>query len=393
MAPLGPFGPERRVAVAVSGGADSMALAHLAAGWGRAVALIVDHGLRGESAAEAEATRIRLAMPAHVLRLAGLERGPALQERARAARYAALTAACAELGVVDLLLGHHRADQAETYAMRAAAGSGEAGLAGMAAVAPCESLRLLRPLLGVAPERLRATLIEAGLPWAEDPSNADPGTWRGRMRGRGLRAEASWAAGRARAAAEEALAAALADGVSLRPEGFATVAEGALSEAVLRALCWTISGRAYPPGAAAVARLAACPQAATLHGVMLRRRRGGWLVVREAAAMAAGIPAMPGAGWDGRFRLLRSAQPPAGSTMGALGTAAGSFRGGVFPASVLRAMPALWDGNELLAVPHLHYPSEERCRRVQIVFAPGRPAGGAPFVPACEEPSMLGMHR
>ena len=131
---LGPFGPGRHVAVAVSGGADSMALAVLAAGWGRPLALVVDHGLRQASAAEAEATLRRLherGIPARLLMLHGLRPGPALQARARAARYGALTAACEEAGLVDLLLGHHGGDQAETIAMRRAAGSGPAGLAGM----------------------------------------------------------------------------------------------------------------------------------------------------------------------------------------------------------------------------------------------------------------------
>ncbi|MGC8476778.1 MAG: ATP-binding protein, partial [Acetobacteraceae bacterium] len=74
---LGPFPPAPRIAVAVSGGADSLALALLARGWARArggdvLALIADHGLREESAAEAERTRRVLAgqgIAARVLRL------------------------------------------------------------------------------------------------------------------------------------------------------------------------------------------------------------------------------------------------------------------------------------------------------------------------------------
>ncbi len=115
LAPLGPFEPRVQLAVAVSGGADSTALALLADAWARArggavLALIVDHGLRAESAAEAALTMARLAargIAARVLTLRGLERGPALAARARAARYAALEAACRAAGVVHLLLGHH----------------------------------------------------------------------------------------------------------------------------------------------------------------------------------------------------------------------------------------------------------------------------------------------
>ncbi len=80
MARLGPWDAARRVAVAVSGGADSLALAVLAQRWGDPVALIVDHGLRPGSAAEAEAARAALAargMPARILRSTGCDPAPA----------------------------------------------------------------------------------------------------------------------------------------------------------------------------------------------------------------------------------------------------------------------------------------------------------------------------
>src|SRR4051794_31539408 len=119
MAPLGPFEPAPRIAVAVSGGADSMAAALLARDWARrrggsVVALVVDHGLRAESAAEAAVTRARLAdmgIVAHGLTLEGLARGPGLAARARLARHAALAEAAAALGVLHLMFGHHAGDQ------------------------------------------------------------------------------------------------------------------------------------------------------------------------------------------------------------------------------------------------------------------------------------------
>src|SRR5215208_3101274 len=103
MAALGPFEPAPRLAVGVSGGPDSMALALLADNWGRErggslLALIVDHGLREASAAEAAGTAARLrarGIAARVLSVGGLARGPALAERARAARLRVLTEACA----------------------------------------------------------------------------------------------------------------------------------------------------------------------------------------------------------------------------------------------------------------------------------------------------------
>src|SRR4051794_23872744 len=133
---LGPFEPNPMIAVAVSGGADSMTLAVLAGDWARRrggaiQALIVDHGLRKASAIEARITLERLAglgIPGRVLTITDLDQGPALAERARIRRYAVLAEACASSGVLHLLLGHHAADQVETLAMRVLRGSQTHGL-------------------------------------------------------------------------------------------------------------------------------------------------------------------------------------------------------------------------------------------------------------------------
>jgi tRNA(Ile)-lysidine synthase len=406
LAPLGPFEPRVHLAVAVSGGADSTALALLADAWAQArggavLALIVDHGLRAESAAEAALTMARLAargIAARVLTLRGLARGPALAARARAARYAALEAACRAAGVVHLLLGHHASDQAETLAMRAGAGSGPAGLAAMAALSEGAWVRRLRPLLGVPPVRLRATLRAAGMAWVEDPSNADPTTLRARLRaalddadGTGPATAAALAAaaaqGALRAAEERVTAAVLARRVTLYPAGYAILTPGALPPAALAALLRLIGGRDWAPAPRQVARLAAAPAAATLGGARLlpagRRCPGGWLVVREAAAVAPPVPAQPGAVWDGRFRLADDAEPPPGATLGALaGDSMGLPRPPRLPAAVLPGLPALRLHGAVVAVPHVLYPDAERCRRGRVSLAPGTPLAGAAFVPA-----------
>src|SRR5690349_7318360 len=180
MALLGPFGPAPRIAAGVSGGPHSLALALLAQAWVRAqggsvLALVVDHGLRPDSAAEAEGVAAMLAargIAARVLPL-GLPPGPGLQERARAGRQAALLAACRDEGTPWLLLGHHWADQAETLLFRALRGSGAGGLAAMAPLRAAPDALLLRPLLGLPPARLEAVVAAAGLAPVRDPSNAD----------------------------------------------------------------------------------------------------------------------------------------------------------------------------------------------------------------------------
>jgi tRNA(Ile)-lysidine synthase len=405
MAGLGPFEASPRLAVAVSGGADSLALACLAKNWadahgGSLLGLVVDHRLRAESNAEARLAVARLALlgiDARLLTLVGLRPGSALAERARAARYRALGEACADAGILHLLLGHHAADQAETVLMRELAGSGPDGLAAMASLVEAPALRLLRPLLGVPPAWLRAKLREVGLAWTEDPSNRDPTALRARLRaarhdsdgtGAATRALVDGAAAHAVARAERdgQTAAILAARVRLFAQGFAVLSPGALAPAALSALLRTIGGSAFPPTPASVARLAAAPRPATLGGVRLLpagRLGPGLLVVREASAMAPPVPAAPGIVWDDRFRLSRRSAPPEGATIGALGAEASAMRShSTLPSVVLATLPAVRRAGVLVAVPHLCYPSGSACNPQPLVFAPARAAAPAPFVGA-----------
>ena len=291
MEPLGPFATDRRVAVAVSGGADSMALAFLLSAWGRPHAILVDHGLRPGSDDEVRVAAGRLAefaVPATLLRLCPLAPGA---DAARTARYGALTSACAAAGLIDLCLGHHAQDQAETVLIRAARGSGPVGLAGMSAITVRGGARLLRPLLGVAPGRLRATLVEAGVAWCDDPGNDDPATVRGALR-QAFRADSDLvsralsqqtAAAQGRVMAEQAVIDELAAAVQLAPDGVATV-NRPLSHAALSTLIWTLSGAAYPPAPAQITR--AVPwRAQTLHGVQIKRAGALWRLSREPAVL------------------------------------------------------------------------------------------------------------
>lgn len=365
------------------------------------VALVVDHGLRPESGAEAALTLRRLAergIPGRLLTLGNLQRGPALAARARRARYRALEQACREAGIAHLLLGHHAADQAETVAMRRLSGSGPAGLAAMAMAAETESVRLLRPLLGVAPGRLRSTLRAAGTAWVEDPSNRDPATLRARLRAQlghlgsdnaspSALVAAAARRGAARAESDHAIAALLAERAAIHPEGFALLTPGPIAAGALAALLQAIAGSPYPPSPRQVAALAGEPRPATLGGVRLLpagRLGPGLLLAREPAMMQPSVTAAPGIRWDGRFRLGARAIPPPGAVLGALGAAARGLRKqSHLPAAVLVTLPALWRGERLVAVPHLSHPDAETCRHLRLTFCPRRPAAGAPWwVPA-----------
>ena len=340
-------------------------------------------------------------MPSRILTLHGLPHGPGLAARARIARYAALAQAASELDLSDLLLGHHAGDQAETVLMRQRACSGPAGLAAMPLLAERSTVRLVRPLLAIPPGRLRATLQQAGIGWAEDPSNtngpalrtllrhelADPGS--GGPRVAGLLREAALR-GQHRAAADDAAATTLAERACIHPEGFATLTPGPIPPGCLAALIRMLSGRPYPPDSRATARLAAAPAPATLGGVRLLpagRLGPGLLLVREAAAMAAPVPAQDGALWDGRFRLHARAGLPDGTFLGALGEDARSIRHLTrLPDMVLRTLPALRMGAALCAVPHIgFFTNSEHSKRwtgglVRITLCPSEPAAGAAWM-------------
>lgn len=257
MAPFEPFETRPGIAVAVSGGRDSLCLALLAGEWardrdGKLVALIVDHGLRAEAAHEAQATTRTLAahgIESVVLRWRGTKRASGLQVAAREARYRLLGEACRERGILHLLVAHHADDQTETIAMRAARGSGPDGLAGMAALIETPDVRLLRPLLPVARERLTATLMERGVAWIDDPSNVDQRFERARLRRQGIVAVRP---DDQRAGEEERLAGAALDvleldeGIALDRSRFGRLPIG-LRRRLLSRLVQGVGGGDYPP--------------------------------------------------------------------------------------------------------------------------------------------------
>jgi tRNA(Ile)-lysidine synthase len=173
------------VLVAVSGGADSVALLHLllelAPAWRlRLHVLHVDHQLRAESAADAgfvTALCERLDVPAEVAMVA-VDRQGSLEASARAARYAALEACAERVGADRIAIGHTADDQAETVLMRLVQG---AGVRGMAGIPPVRG-RIIRPLLEVRRSALERELRRAGLAWLDDATNRGPKFLRNRIR-------------------------------------------------------------------------------------------------------------------------------------------------------------------------------------------------------------------
>ena len=398
MAGFGPFEPAPRIAVAVSGGADSMALAVLLQAWtaargGNVLALTVDHGLRAE--AKTEAAWVGRALKARgirhqVLRWCGEKPTTAVQATARKARYELLRGCCGAKGILHLAVGHHLEDQAETFLLRLGRGSGPEGLAAMAAVVELPELRLLRPLLGFGKSRLEASLTARGIDWLEDPSNRDLAYARVRLREvmpglarQGLTAarlaEAAARLGRARADLEQSRAALLARSLWLHPAGYASIdrdslmqAPAALGLGALARGLMAVGGADYAPRRERLEQLhgrltSGIGRGTTLGGCRILPRRGRLLIVREPAR-APTVTVRPGERlrWDGRYRVeiggktgpLRGPLrlgPLGGEGWKGLVTVRPSLKNSPVPPVARRALPALWDDLGLISVPALGY--------------------------------------
>ena len=168
-----------RVAVAVSGGRDSIALldALCAAGLRPVAALTVDHGLSPHArawAACAAAHAQRLQVP-HYVRSVAVRDADArgIEEAARIARYDALEALCAQCGANVLALAHHQDDLAETVMLQALRGSGPAGLAAMPVLHRGQGGWRWRPLLALPRSEVARYVMRRALPFVHDASNDD----------------------------------------------------------------------------------------------------------------------------------------------------------------------------------------------------------------------------
>lgn len=389
-----PFGLGGRVAVACSGGPDSLALLHLALQAGFDVAaLTVDHGLRPEAKAEAAwtaETAASLGASPHILRWEGEKPTTGVQAAAREARYGLMAVWCEAEGVGDLLVAHHLDDQAETFLLRLARGSGVDGLSGMAPTRPLTSrVRLVRPLLGVPKARLRATLEAAGLTAVEDPSNRDKSYDRVKVREmmpllaelgldaerlvrtadrmRRARAALDLKTGELRASVETASP---FGHIDIDREGWRAAPEE-LALRLLRDALRRVAGRAYPVREAALQALAAGLSGTqtvgrTLGGCLITASSARISVLREPEKARAAADLELEAGqtgwWDGRFRISAVDRV----TVRALGHLDAADRKDAVPAAlmalparVLEGLPALWQGDAFLGLPPFAATSEQ----------------------------------
>jgi tRNA(Ile)-lysidine synthase len=292
-----------KLGVAVSGGPDSTALLLLAAAMlpGRVDAATVDHGLRPESASEAEdVARLcaRLDVP-HATLPISLKSGN-VQGEARRARYAALAAWAQDrqLGVVTT--AHHADDQAETLIMRLNRASGVGGLAGVRARGrmPDAPVPLIRPLLAWRRAELIEIVAKAGVSTADDPSNTDHRFDRARLR-KAL-SQADWldmaaiaqsAAHLADADAAVAWSADLEFGARVKRDPFGMTYRPMAPRAIaLRVMARIVRELDEEPRGSAIARLFDAlveGHPASIGNLIARPNAGGWSFAKAPARKAA----------------------------------------------------------------------------------------------------------
>ena len=368
----------RHIAVAVSGGSDSLALLLLMQRWARdsdarLSAVTVDHGLRAEAVEEA-------AMVARVcadrgiahdtLEWRGWDGKGNLQAAAREARYRLMAQWAEDKGVEAVCLGHTRNDQAETFLMRLARKSGSDGLKGMSDRFERHGVRWVRPVLSVERADLRGFLQRQGVVWTDDPSNDDAGFERIRARKvlealapLGIDAETLGAVanklGMENGLLRQAVRAAF-DGkiqefhgaLSIRLKDFRLQCPDAQRRLLNAAIGW-IAGGDYTPRALSVDHFlsALCAQEAhTLSGVIGWVSKGRVWLAREYEP----VRQMTGNPFDGRWQIDG---PSEGTEIRALGPEGlkqlPDWRALGLPRRVFLPIPGVWRGDKLIAAPHV----------------------------------------
>ncbi|WBU64083.1 tRNA lysidine(34) synthetase TilS [Paracoccus aerodenitrificans] len=310
--------------IALSGGGDSVALMHLASRWAQAggirlAAATVDHGLRSESAVEAQqAGRAAkaLGLPHRVLRWTDRDNSGNLMANARLARQRLLAGWAEEMDLPAVLLGHTRDDIAETLLMRLGRGAGIDGLAAMSARREAAGRAWLRPLLQIGRVELRHWLKQNGIGWTDDPSNENEDFERVRARKAIAQLDLDPAAlamsaqnlAEARDALNSAIlplveTAQIRGGSVLLDRGLFDASPQEMRRRLIIAGIRHVTGAAYPPrrpGVDYALQALASGKRATLDGAVLDPS-SGLLIHREPAAAMQGD--LVGDIWDNRWRI------------------------------------------------------------------------------------------
>lgn len=301
------------LAVAFSGGGDSLALLLIAKAWAdahhrRVLALTVDHGLRPESALwtqQCRETAARLGVGFEALHWLGEKPTTGLPAAARAARHGLLADAARKAGAGVLLMGHTADDLREAAAMRADGSTVPDPREWSPSPAWPEGrgVFILRPLLKERRAALRAGLAEQGETWIDDPANEDLRFARARAR------QSSASGGRASPEVRRVGG----KGFSER-HGVLEAKRRAFTDAEVAAACLCAAGTSRPPRGDRLSRLTdrlnrADTFTATLAGARVEASAERVRFIRDAGETARGglapvrlVGDQPGV-WDGRYEL------------------------------------------------------------------------------------------
>ncbi|MEI8320449.1 MAG: tRNA lysidine(34) synthetase TilS [Alphaproteobacteria bacterium] len=366
-----PFEKKPTLAVALSGGPDSLALLKLTAEWtkdhgGTVLALHVDHKLRPESTSEAKQVKKWCddwGIKCHILTWKHSTLTTKLQEQARKARYTLLEDSCKEQGVLHLLVAHHKQDEQETLQMRHDKKSGPFGMAGISACLEKPFLRILRPLLNFTKDELLSVLENH--PYLQDPSNENLKFHRARLR-TAPPEDLLPKDPVLRPLMEANLAVDLATKVTLSESGWASIDTSTLQNHLLWAhVLRSIGGKYYLPSQTQIETLFKSLKnpdftKTTCGGCTILKRNNTYVALREygrvtAVSLTNKIPFL----WDNRFWV--SALAPAALTqdisLGILGTKGwlqikDKISEPFFRESIL-TLPTLWQNGKAIEIPYL----------------------------------------
>ena len=391
---------DSKIAIAVSGGVDSMVLMNLAKESDflndkNVFILVVDHGLRAESKQEAKFVKNeakKLGFPTRILKWKGSKPNKRIQEEARNKRYSLLINFCRENNINNLYLAHHLDDQIETFLFRMFRGSGLQGLTSFSSSYERNGLTLIRPLIDTPKSELISYARRKKINWVEDPSNKNQKYDRVKLRKvlpliykEGFDKKVFLKSVKKLRLANQALDQITKEfvlqyviinkniSVFIKQELFLTAPE----DVQLRVLQNTIrifSGeRYYSPNYLKILNLMNWARndndisAKTLGGTIFRKRKGGLILYKEVKKLNEIKPIKLSKSkyraWDNRF-LIKINKSVKGeiSYLGNEGVkilkskkilGKKGFNG--IPLTALYSIPAMWDGKRLISAPFFDY--------------------------------------
>lgn len=399
------------LAVAVSGGADSMCLLLLLHRWckryqHKLTALTVDHGLRKEAKQEAEQVKAwcnSLEIDHQTLTWEGDIPTSNIQAEARKIRYTLLETYCTDHRIHSVFLGHHHQDQAETVLLSLMRGGSVGALSGMKYSSFMSEITLLRPLLSFSKQRILATLTNLNQSHIEDPSNDDSRFMRVSIRQflntLDRKDEIITHINKSASHMQRLddfislnVIKAEKECVTLHPFGFSAIDKHRYFEQhteiglrlLARQLC-LISGESQPPRFEELERLylalkSAIYSAMTLHGCLIKHgtaqhNQHQVFIIRETNALPVDTAFRSPLVFDKRFKCFHPEEYEDHSefTVGALGIAGwlsvkDAIKVEKLPKEVFYALPALKHLEKVVAVPHISFVADTKAKDFSAHF-------------------------